>query len=134
MRTILAVLLVAGGLIVGCSSSNHHDKTTADRHDADRHDADRHDTAHRDTMDDHRVEPYSGTTVSRVSPREDWNSLQVDPVCDMTVNPKTAADYEYYGGKIYYFDTVDCRRRFHNNPSAYVPGDTHGEHRVQEVK
>jgi YHS domain-containing protein len=121
-------MLVAGGLIAGCSSSDHHDKTTADRHDADRYD-----TAHRDSMTD-RHEPYDGTAISRGSPREDWNSLQVDPVCEMTVNPKTAADYEYYGGKIYYFDTKDCRRRFHDNPSAYVPGDTHGEHRVQEVK
>ncbi len=128
MRTILAVMLVAGGLIVGCSSDHRHDRTTADRHDADRHD-----TTYRDG--DHRhAEPYDGTPVSRVSPREDWNSLQVDPVCDMTVNPKTAADYEYYGGRIYYFDTEDCRKRFHDNPSAFVPGDTHGERRVQEVK
>jgi YHS domain-containing protein len=133
MRTTLAVLLVAGGLIVGCSS-NHHDRRTADRHDTDRHDVDRHDTAHRDTMAEHHGEPYDGTTVSRVSPREDWNSLHTDPVCDMTVNPKTAADYEYYGGRIYYFDTAECRRRFHDNPSAFVPGDTHGERRVQEVK
>jgi YHS domain-containing protein len=125
-------MLVAGGLIAGCSSSKHHDNTTADRHDVDRHDTD-YDTAHRDSAH-HRGEPYDGTTVSRVSPREDWNSIQVDPVCDMTVNPKTAADHEYYGGRIYYFDTTDCRRRFHDNPSAFVPGDTHGERRVQEVK
>jgi YHS domain-containing protein len=51
----------------------------------------------------------------------------------MTINPKTAAAYEYYGGKIYYFDSEECQRRFHNDPQAFVPGHT-GERPVQEAK
>ena len=107
MRTTLAVLLVVGGLIAGCQS----DQKMANRGD----------------------EEYSGTPISRGGPREDWNSIQSDPVCDMTVNPKTAAATEVYGGRIYYFDTVECQRRFHSNPSAYVPGDPYTRP-VQEVK
>jgi len=132
MKTTLAVLMVVGGLIAGCSSSEQHDKKT--------------DKSTGKTTTEQRDDVYSlkeptmahqpeheGTPISRGSARDDWNSIHSDPVCDMTVNPKTAPASEYYGGRIYYFDTVECQRRFHSNPSAYVPGDTY-ERRVQEVK
>ena len=136
MRTTLAVLLMLGGLIAGCSSKSHHEKDARD----DAKTANQRDQYHEDVygVKDHHTDmdysrTHDGTPVSRGGPREDWNSLHSDPVCDMTVNPKTAAASEYYGGRVYYFDTVECKRRFHDNPSAFVPGDTY-ERRVQEVK
>jgi len=98
MRSTLAALLLVGGLIAGCSSS---DKT--DRHMSDRHAGERPDTP---------------TTIDN---RDAWNRLHSDPVCGMSVNPKSAYT-EWYDGGVYYFDTDECRRKFHDNPTAYVPG------------
>lgn len=101
MRSILAALLLVGGILAGCS-------TTEDKNER------------RDTP------------VSRAAAKEDWNSMQVDPVCGHPVNPKSATG-EYYAGKIYYFDSEDCRRWFHDNPTAYIP--LPGHHiQIQDVR
>ena len=91
MRTTLAVLMMVGGLIAGCSSKNHHDKDARD----DAKTANQRDQYHEDVYgtkdhgDKHYERAHDGTPVSRGSWREDWNSIHSDPVCDMTVNPKT---------------------------------------------
>src|SRR5436190_1499994 len=46
----------------------------------------------------------------------------LDPVCGMNVDPRTAAFKEEYGGKTFYFDSKDCWQKFHDNPHAYLPG------------
>jgi YHS domain-containing protein len=106
MRSTLAVLVLVGGLIAGCDTEQKMGDRSTD---------------------------YGGTPVSRGGPKEDWNSLQTDPVCDMIVNPKTAVASEYYGGKLYYFDSEDCWHRFHMNPQAFVPGNPE-EQPVREAK
>lgn len=58
----------------------------------------------------------------RETPMSDETSAQVDPVCGMNVEPRTATYKDDYGGKIYYFDSKDCWQKFHDNPHAYLPG------------
>jgi len=105
MRSTLAVLLLVGGLIAGCSSRGHTDNHYNDQHMTDRHAGDR------DRVD----------TPSNIDNRDAWNRLHSDPVCGMTVNPKTAYT-QWYDGAVYYFDSDRCRRCFHDNRTAYVPG------------
>lgn len=47
---------------------------------------------------------------------------QADPVCGTRVNPRSAVT-EDYGGQTWYFDNDECRRKFHDNPTAYFPGN-----------
>jgi len=103
MRSILAASLLVGGILAGCASSEHPDRSTT-----------------RDRMDPPIV----------MDNRDSWNRLHSDPVCGMPVNPKEA-EKEYYQGSVYYFDSEGCRRRFHDNPTAYFP---HPELRIQEVR
>src|SRR5688572_10019317 len=46
----------------------------------------------------------------------------IDPVCGMTVDPERAAGRSEHGGKTIYFCAAGCKRRFDENPSAYLPG------------
>ena len=58
----------------------------------------------------------------RATPMSDETSAQLDPVCGMKVDPKTAEHKDEYGGKTYYFDSKTCWQKFHDNPHAYLPG------------
>ncbi len=98
MKTTLAALMLVGGLIAGCSSSDQSDRSMSDRHAGERAD-----------------------TPSGINDRDSWNRLHSDPVCGMTVNPKQAKT-DWYDGDVYYFDSEQCRRKFHDNPTAFVPG------------
>ena len=44
----------------------------------------------------------------------------IDPVCDMTVDPATAAGKFDYEGKTYYFCSTNCLRKFSADPQAYL--------------
>ncbi len=46
----------------------------------------------------------------------------VDPVCGMTVDPKTA-EKTVYKGKTYYFCARSEKEDFDKNPEKYVPKD-----------
>lgn len=46
--------------------------------------------------------------------------MVVDPVCRMTIDPATAAAREVVDGKLVYFCSEGCRRRFLVNPAAYA--------------
>ncbi|HYI08047.1 MAG TPA: heavy metal translocating P-type ATPase [Thermoanaerobaculia bacterium] len=46
----------------------------------------------------------------------------VDPVCHMTIDPRTAAGSSAYGGKTYYFCNPGCKTKFDANPAAYAGG------------
>ena len=43
-----------------------------------------------------------------------------DPVCGMTVDPKTAAGSAEHADKTYYFCSANCRQRFVAKPSQYA--------------
>ena len=119
MRSTLAAMMVLGGLFAGCSSRDHADRSKADSHDRTTHDRYANDGT---TYDRHTPQGNNdryGPPVTR-NERDDWNRLHSDPVCGMSVNPKESTR-EVVDGTTYYFDTEDCRRRFHDNPHAYLP-------------
>jgi len=46
-----------------------------------------------------------------------------DPVCSMTVEPKTAADKATYKGKTYYFCSKEDKATFVKSPEKYVKAE-----------
>jgi uncharacterized membrane protein YraQ (UPF0718 family)/YHS domain-containing protein len=50
-----------------------------------------------------------------------------DPVCGMTVDPKTAAKSEY-GGQVYYFCSDADKQEFDQHPERYAGGGKHAGH------
>jgi len=42
-----------------------------------------------------------------------------DPVCQMDVDPKTAAGQSTHGGTVVYFCAVACKAKFDANPDKY---------------
>ena len=47
-------------------------------------------------------------------------TMAIDPVCRMTIDPATAAASEVFEGKPVYFCSEGCRHRFLANPTAYA--------------
>ena len=52
--------------------------------------------------------------------------MEIDPVCGMDVDPKTAAGKSEYQGKTYYFCGLGCKRDFDKDPGKYV-GNVQGD-------
>lgn len=74
------------------------------------------------SSEDHRdIRDREGAPTTRGGDRDASTRMQSDPVCGMTVNPRSAIK-ESYEGQTYYFDTADCARKFRENPQAYIPG------------
>ncbi|HWR66526.1 MAG TPA: YHS domain-containing protein [Bellilinea sp.] len=46
--------------------------------------------------------------------------MEIDPVCGMSVDPKTAAGKTEYQGKTYYFCSLGCKKSFESNPDKYL--------------
>lgn len=46
--------------------------------------------------------------------------MEHDPVCNMQVDPKTAAGKSEYKGKTYYFCSAGCKTRFDADPGQFV--------------
>jgi len=46
--------------------------------------------------------------------------MEIDPVCGMDVDPKTAAGESEYKGKKYYFCSPGCKRSFDKDPEKYL--------------
>jgi YHS domain-containing protein len=46
--------------------------------------------------------------------------MEIDPVCEMMVDPKTAAGKSDYLGKTYYFCSPGCKKDFDKEPQKYV--------------
>jgi Cu+-exporting ATPase len=58
--------------------------------------------------------------------------MEIDPVCGMMVDPKTAAGKSEYQGKTYYFCSPGCKKDFDKEPERYVKaGVQPGEHGMQ---
>ena len=52
----------------------------------------------------------------------------IDPVCGMTVDPKTAAGSHEYKGTTYYFCNPRCLARFKANPESFLQQDASDQH------
>jgi len=50
------------------------------------------------------------------------SALHKDPICDMTVDPASAAGSSAYGGRTYYFCSTGCLSRFKADPAAALSG------------
>lgn len=48
-----------------------------------------------------------------------------DSVCDMDVDPKTAAGKSEYQGQTYYFCSPGCKKSFDKEPQKYVKAEGH---------
>lgn len=46
--------------------------------------------------------------------------MEIDPICNMKVDPDTAAGQSEYEGKTYYFCSTGCKRKFDANPAQYA--------------
>jgi len=53
--------------------------------------------------------------------------MEIDPVCGMEVDPKTAAASYEYEGKMYYFCAPGCKASFEKDPEKYLM-HAHDEH------
>src|SRR5688572_22969312 len=48
------------------------------------------------------------------------SAVSVDPVCGMTVEPKTAAGSHEYKGQTYYFCSLHCLNKFRQDPESFI--------------
>ena len=46
-----------------------------------------------------------------------------DPVCGMTIDPRTAAGSIEHDGETYYFCSTGCRRQFEADPASFTKGE-----------
>ncbi len=53
--------------------------------------------------------------------------MEKDPVCGMTIDPKTAAASTRYKGKTYYFCSKMCKTMFEREPEKYVKAEEENE-------
>src|SRR5262245_29750622 len=58
----------------------------------------------------------SGTAPPPSGPAE----TAIDPVCGMTVDPRTAAGSHVHGGRTYWFCATSCLERFRADPDRYL--------------
>ena len=49
--------------------------------------------------------------------------MEIDPVCKMEVDPKTAPAKAEYKGKTYYFCAPGCKVAFEADPGKYLGGE-----------
>ncbi len=66
-----------------------------------------------------KTEPAAGTKM------ESAGTKVKDPVCGMSVDPKTAPAESEYMGKTYYFCAPGCKKAFDTNPAKYTGGAGH---------
>jgi len=53
--------------------------------------------------------------------------VERDPVCGMTVDPKTAQWKSEYEGKVYYFCSPGCKKDFDQDPAKFLAEDRPAE-------
>ena len=46
--------------------------------------------------------------------------METDPICNMKVDPATAAGTSEFEGKSYSFCSAGCKKKFDANPSQYI--------------
>ena len=55
--------------------------------------------------------------------------MEIDPVCGMEVDERSAQFRSVYKGKTYYFCAAGCKKAFDQNPEMYVEPVKHEHHR-----
>jgi Cu+-exporting ATPase len=60
-------------------------------------------------------------------PSSTGEDMEKDPVCGMTVDPKTAAGKSEHRGQTYYFCSPGCKRAFDKEPEKYVSAPSGGQ-------
>lgn len=58
---------------------------------------------------------------------EVFSTMEKDPVCGMSVDPKSAAGNSEYNGKTYYFCSLGCKKSFDKEPAKYAGGHHAGQ-------
>ena len=69
---------------------------------------------------DHRHEPAISAGKTGLASVGAQAATVIDPVCGMTVEPKTAKHQAEQGDHIYYFCSAGCRTKFLANPLQYL--------------
>lgn len=54
--------------------------------------------------------------------------MALDPVCNMEVEPESAAAEAEYKGRTYYFCAPGCKVAFEKNPEKYLKESSDEEH------
>jgi YHS domain-containing protein len=54
-------------------------------------------------------------------------AMQIDPVCGMQVDERTAPAKSQYQGTNYYFCCADCKQQFEQQPEQYVGAQQSGQ-------
>jgi Cu+-exporting ATPase len=62
-----------------------------------------------------QVKPEAESAQNRTE-----DSMGLDPVCGMEVNPASAEAQSEWGGQTFYFCSEECKRKFDANPQQYV--------------
>ena len=57
---------------------------------------------------------------ARPAPEREQGETAIDPVCGMTVDPRTAAGSHVHGGRTYWFCAQSCLERFRADPDRYL--------------
>ena len=52
--------------------------------------------------------------------------MEIDPVCGMEVDPKSAAHKSNYQGQTYYFCSLEDKKAFDKEPQRYAKSQEHG--------
>ena len=60
----------------------------------------------------------AGASIAADAPKK--TTEVKDPVCQMSVDPKTASEKAVYKGKTYYFCSKEDKETFVKNPEKYV--------------
>jgi YHS domain-containing protein len=63
---------------------------------------------------------HQGHAGHHAAPAAAGQAQVTDPVCGMTVDPKTAAAKSVYAGKTYYFCSQDDKEKFDKDPEKYL--------------
>jgi Cu+-exporting ATPase len=61
---------------------------------------------------------------------EKGETMGLDPVCKMEVNPASAAAQSEYEGQVFYFCSKECKRKFDANPTQYLDETDRAEGQV----
>jgi Cu+-exporting ATPase len=51
--------------------------------------------------------------------------MEIDPVCGMEVDPKSATYKSTFQGKTFYFCSPGCKRDFDKEPQKYIKNGIH---------
>lgn len=63
---------------------------------------------------------FANERINERMPKNQQQPSRKDPVCGMTLSPKSASREDEYNGKTYYFCADVCREKFRADPEKYL--------------